>query len=78
MQIPYHTFKNFAVGLGWKIIPFEDREEKLYFVEGNLFGFATYMGIIPEQDTGVVILYNHGELPPSFLGEAILKVLNKT
>ena len=77
MQTPYHTFKNFQVGLGWKITSFANLKEKLYLVEGNLFGFAMYMGMIPETDTGVVVLFNHGEFNPGPLAEDILKTMNR-
>lgn len=76
MQKPYHSFKSFQMGLGWKITSFEKLQEKLYSIEGNLFGFGMYMGMIPETDTGVVILYNHGESNPSSLAENILKIMN--
>lgn len=77
MQTPYHSFKNFEVGLGWTITSFENLKEKLYSIEGTLFGFAMYMGMIPETDTGVVVLYNQGEFNPSPLAEEILKLMNK-
>ncbi|QVL57014.1 MAG: serine hydrolase [Simkaniaceae bacterium] len=77
MQAPYHSFKNFKMGLGWKITSFETLQEKLYSIEGNLFGFGMYMGMIPETDTGVVILYNHGEFSPTFLADEILKTMNR-
>lgn len=77
MQAPYHAFKNFEVGLGWKITSFENLQEKLYSIEGTLFGFSMYMGMIPETDTGIVVLFNQGEFNPSPLAEEILKVMNK-
>lgn len=77
MQTPYHTFKNFKVGLGWKITTFENLKEPLYFLEGNLFGFGMYMGIIPDRDIGVVILYNQGEYKPSTLAFDLLRALTQ-
>nr|NGX51594.1 D-alanyl-D-alanine-carboxypeptidase/endopeptidase AmpH [Chlamydiota bacterium] len=74
MQTPYHTFKNFQVGLGWKIVSFDGAQ--LFFIEGTLFGFATYMGIVPDRDFGVVILANQGDSPIDSLGEQLLNILN--
>jgi len=73
MQTPYHTFKNFQVGLGWKIVPYGN--SKLLFIEGTLFGFATYMGIVPDKDIGVVILANQGDTSIDSLGEQILNLI---
>jgi D-alanyl-D-alanine-carboxypeptidase/D-alanyl-D-alanine-endopeptidase len=75
MQTPYHSFKNFNVGLGWKISTFEQGKAPYYFLDGNLFGFGMYMGMIPENDLGVVILYNQGELNPTLLAYDLLKVI---
>ena len=78
MQTSYHTFKNFQLGLGWKITSFENLQEKLYSIEGNLFGFGMYMGMIPDTDTGIVILYNNGEFNPQSLAEDILRTLTSS
>lgn len=77
MQTSYHQFKNFEVGLGWKIASFENLKEPYFFLDGNLFGFGMYMGMIPETDTGVVILYNQGEFNPTPLAYDVLKVMNQ-
>lgn len=77
MQAPYHWFKNFDVGLGWKIASFENLEEPYYFLDGNLFGFGMYMGMIPGADMGVVILYNQGEFNPTPLAYDLLKAMNQ-
>ncbi len=77
MQAPYHTFKTFQMGLGWKIATFQTLKEKLYYLDGTLFGFGMYMGMIPETDTGVVILLNHGDFNPAPLAENLLKVMNR-
>jgi CubicO group peptidase (beta-lactamase class C family) len=73
MQTPYHSFKNFNLGLGWKISTFEQGKAPYYFLDGNLFGFGMYMGMIPENDLGVVILYNQGELNPTLLAYDLLQ-----
>jgi serine-type D-Ala-D-Ala carboxypeptidase/endopeptidase len=73
MQTPYHTFNHFQVGLGWKIEPYGNTS--LFFLEGTLFGFATYMGIVPEKDMGVVILANQGDFLIESLGEQILHII---
>lgn len=76
MQLPYYTFKHFSVGLGWKITSPDIFQEKLYSIEGTLFGFAIYMGMIPETDTGVIVLHNQGDINPSPLAEEILRAMN--
>lgn len=77
MQRSYHQFKNFGVGLGWKIASFENLKEPYYYLDGNLFGFGMYMGMIPGTDTGVVILYNQGEFNPNPLAHDLLKAMNQ-
>lgn len=77
MQMAYHSFKNFQVGLGWKISTFENHKDPLYFLEGNLFGFGMYMGMIPNSDIGVVILYNQGEYNPSTLAYDLLRAMTR-
>ena len=74
MQTPYYTFNHFQVGLGWKIKSYSDA--KLFFLEGTLFGFATYMGIVPEKDMGVVILASQGDASIESLGEQLLHMIN--
>ena len=73
MQSPYHTFKNFQLGLGWKIIPYGS--SKLFCHSGTLLGFATYMALVPEENMGVVIFSNQGDISVSSLGEQILNLL---
>lgn len=73
MQTPYHTFKSFQVSLGWKIVPYG--VANLFFQEGTLFGFATYIGIVPEKDIGVVILANQGEASIEALGLQLLNLM---
>ena len=75
MQKPYHTFKNFQVGLGWKIAPHGENKDLLYFLDGNLFGFGMYMGIIPEKNLGVMILFNQGEFNPTPLAQDLFKLM---
>ena len=76
MQQDFHTFKHFRVGLGWKIVLDRDiAKHDLYFIEGQRNGFSTYMGMIPEQGIGVVILANQSAFPSSLLGKDILKLL---
>lgn len=74
MQTPYHSFKQFQAGIGWKIKPLNNG--KLYHLSGTLFGFGVYMGMIPEKDVGVVILTNQGEVNPDLLGEEMIEILN--
>jgi len=74
MQKSYHTFKKFRIGLGWHITPFDSNHD-LFSIEGLLFGFGTYMGMVPDTDIGVVIMSSQGDLSPSPLGEEILELL---
>jgi len=74
MQTPYHTFNDFQVGLGWTIVPY--KASHLYSIGGSLFGFSTYLAMVPDQDIGVVILANHGETPIDTLGEQLLNILS--
>lgn len=76
MQYPYHSFKKFRAGLGWKIKSFHS-DVDLFSIEGLLFGFGSYMGIVPEGDIGVVILANQSNIPIEQLGENILKLLDQ-
>ena len=62
------------MGLGWKIIPYED--SKLFFAEGSLFGFTSFMGIIPEKDIGIVILSNHVDKSIEFLAHQLLDIMS--
>lgn len=74
MQKSYHTFRKFRMGLGWKITQFHSKYD-LYSIQGLLFGFATYMAVIPEADIGVVILASQGDLFVDSLGEELLDLL---
>lgn len=76
MQRPYHSYKSFAVGLGWQISQLEGMTSNLFHNQGKLFGFSSYMGIIPETNTGVVILTNQGDFELTGFGEELLKKLN--
>jgi CubicO group peptidase (beta-lactamase class C family) len=76
MQTSYHSFQQFSMGLGWKITPLSNQKGDLFHLSGTLFGFGMFMGFIPDQDVGVVVLMNQGDLDPSALGEDLLKILN--
>ncbi|MCB1107271.1 MAG: beta-lactamase family protein [Chlamydiia bacterium] len=75
MQTPYHSFKGFKMGLGWKISSLTKEGDPYYHLSGTLFGFGMYMGLIPSRDVGVMILTNQGELDPAPFGEELLKGL---
>lgn len=77
MQTAYHSFKEFDMGLGWKISNFPNRLHNFFHLSGTLFGFGMYMGIIPDQDLGVVILMNNGDRDPGELGKEIIKTMSK-
>lgn len=76
MQQPYHSFKNFQVGLGWKVTSFND-EANLFSIEGLLFGFGSYLGMVPESDIGVMIMTSQGNLSVDHLGEELLQLLDQ-
>lgn len=76
MQHSYHEFRNFRVGLAWTITPFSTAYD-LYSIQGLLFGFGSYMGIVPDADIGVVVLSSQGDLSAEPLGEKILKLLSR-
>ncbi|MCB1075937.1 MAG: beta-lactamase family protein [Simkania sp.] len=76
MQQPYHAFNKFQVGLGWKITSF-NAATNLFSIEGLLFGFASYLGMVPEADIGVMIMTSQGDLSVEQLGEEILQLLDQ-
>ncbi len=76
MQTPYHSFKGFDVGLGWKISSFPTHQADFYHLSGTLFGFGIFMGFVPDHDIGVIILINQGDHDPTQLGEEILKIMS--
>jgi len=76
MQKSYHTFKKFRVGLGWEITSFNEAQD-LFSIGGLLFGFGTYMGIVPDADIGVMIMTSQANLSVQPLGEEILEMLDK-
>lgn len=75
MQNAYHAFHKFSIGLGWKIKPFSSNS-KLFFIDGLAFGFGNYVGIVPDEDIGVVILTNQSHLSIQRLGIEILELLH--
>lgn len=75
MQTPYHTFSNFQMGLGWKITTLPETERRYYYLSGTLFGFGMFIGMVPDQDAGVVILTNQGDFDPDLLGDAMIRRL---
>ena len=77
MQKPYHTFKTFQVGLGYTITPFKKGHD-LYSIQGLLFGFGSYMGIVPDSDIGIAIMTSQGDLPVESLGEELLEMLDSS
>ena len=77
MEHPYYKGKNFDSGLAWQISPLKNRKEKLFHLQGNLFGFSSYMGIIPEVGAGVVLLSNWGEGRLEALAEEIFELFLK-
>lgn len=76
MQTPYHSFKGFDMGLGWKISAFPNAQANFYHLSGTLFGFGMFMGFVPDHDIGVVVLTNQGDHDPTQLGEEILKIMS--
>lgn len=76
MQQPYHSFKSFQVGLGWKITSFNE-EANLFSIEGLLFGFGSYLGMVPEADIGVMIMTSQSNLSVDHLGEELLQLLDQ-
>jgi len=76
MQTPYHTFTSFRVGLGWVIKLFESHYN-LFSLSGQLFGFKTYMGIVPELDTGIIVICNQENVPLEAFAEEILNLHNR-
>ena len=76
MQTPYHSFKDFDMGLGWKISSFPNTQANFYHLSGTLFGFGMFMGFVPDYDIGVIVLTNQGDHDPTQLGEEILKIMS--
>ncbi len=76
MEMPYHSFETFKMALGWKIVSLEGVDAQCYCLGGSLFGFAMYIGYVPEKEVGVVILANQGDFDLSVLGEEILCMMN--
>ncbi len=63
--------EDFVMGLGWqRYFPTDD----LLIIDknGGLEGFSTYIGMIPKQKLGIVILINKGKARPTKVGRAIL------
>ncbi len=67
---------NFSMGMFWGLYRSKSFSETLVFHDGETGGFKSFMGIFPEQKTGVVILTNTTkDVRP--LGVKILKTLQK-
>lgn len=64
-----------TMGLGWQ--RFLDKEQILIVDKnGGLGGFSSYIGMIPEEKIGIVILINKGKSHATQLGREILKKLS--
>lgn len=48
--------KNSSYGLGWRILDFADK--KLVYHGGWVKGFTNFIGFMPEQQLGIVVLHN--------------------
>ena len=75
MKTPYHQFKKFSIGLGWKIEPFQENS-LLFSNGGELFGFSNFMGMVPKLDIGVVVLTNQEAASASLLGKELLELIH--
>lgn len=67
---------NFEMGLGWQRFQTEDN---LLIIDknGGLEGFSSYIGMIPAQKLGIVILMNKAKAHSTRLGRKILLALAK-
>lgn len=63
-----------TLGLGWQRF---HNENKVLIIDknGGLEGFSTYIGMLPEEKTGIVILCNRGNTHITKIGRAILSEL---
>ncbi|WP_194847511.1 serine hydrolase domain-containing protein [Candidatus Neptunochlamydia vexilliferae] len=75
METPYHTFQNFKMALGWQLRSIEEGD--CYCLGGSLFGFAMYIGYLPDKGVGVVILTNQGDFDLTSFGEELLSTMAK-
>lgn len=62
---------NFILGLGWQLY-FPKENLKIIDKNRGLEGFSTYIGMIPEQKLGIVILMNKAKAHPTQVGREIL------
>lgn len=75
MQNSYYQGKGMSSGLAWQISPLSSTGEKLMHLQGELFGFASYMGFCPQKKIGVVLLANQGDASLDPLAQKILALL---
>ena len=75
MQNSYYQGKGVSSGLAWQISPLSSTGEKLMHLQGELFGFASYMGFCPQKKIGVVLLANQGDASLDPLAQKILALL---
>ncbi|MCB1085388.1 MAG: serine hydrolase [Chlamydiia bacterium] len=75
MQTPYHTFRDFQMGLGWKVGRLGVIDEPYYHLGGTLFGFGIYIGMVPNRDIGVIIITSDGDRDPTPFGEELVQLM---
>jgi serine-type D-Ala-D-Ala carboxypeptidase/endopeptidase len=76
----YTDFNNrdYMVGWSWLSKPITDKSKKrLYWISNKQGGFANYIGFIPENNLGIVILSNSANRVDD-IGEKLLKYLQNT
>lgn len=69
----FKVHNNLSLGLGWQISTLE--EKNLYDKNGGLAGSSSYIGFIPQEELGVVILMNKAKTDSTAMGRNLLKLL---
>ena len=67
--------EHLSIGLGWQIVHRNDAF--LIDKNGATNGFSSYIGFLPEQNKGIVLLTNQSQPNVGLLGRKILFYLNK-
>lgn len=69
----FQAHKNLVLGLGWQRVI--DRGRLIIDKNGGVTGFSTYIGMLPSERVGVVLLMNKGDARATGVGRRILLAL---